>query len=338
MIMTDKLVSILIPVYNREKYISKTINSALSQTYKNLEIIVVDNASTDATWKIISGIAKDNPVVKVYKNEKNIGPVKNWRRCVQEASGDFGKILWSDDLMTPDFVEKSIFAINQSDDIGFVYSAVGIIDDCDKQIDVLYHQNGNSGIRNTKNFIKDTLKGDYSLPVSPGCALFRMQSLRECLLVDIPNQVNANTGLIAIGNDLLLFLLTCSKFDSYYYLPEIGNFFRVHEGSITVSSERGKLSAYYSMSIAYFISCNPNTDSESIDRFNARVFVQRVLYGYKRYGFDSWMSMYPKTIEHKLNLLYVVNFLIKRIVRIIKNKFIVNADMMKKEDRCNSSR
>ena len=336
--MTDKLVSILIPVYNREKYISKTINSALSQTYKNLEIIVVDNASTDATWKIISAIAQDHPVVKVYKNEQNIGPVKNWCRCVQEASGEFGKILWSDDLMAPDFIEKGIFAINQSDNIGFVFSAVGIINDSDEQIDLLYHQNGSSGVRDTKNFIKNTLKGDSSLPVSPGCALFRMKSLRESLLVDIPNQVNADTGLIAIGNDLLLFLLTCSKFDSYYYLPEVGNFFRVHEGSITVSSERGKLSAYYSMSIAYFISCNPNIDSESVDHFNARIFVQRVLYGYKRYGFDTWMSMYPKPIGHKLNLLYVADFLIKRIVRMIKDKFIVNTNMMKKADCCHRSR
>ena len=65
-------VSILIPVYNRAKIISETLNSAVNQTYKNIEVIVVDNKSTDNTFEIVKEFAKSHSNVKVYQNEENI--------------------------------------------------------------------------------------------------------------------------------------------------------------------------------------------------------------------------------------------------------------------------
>lgn len=53
----NPLVSILIPVYNREKYIGEAIESAINQTYKNIEVIIVDNCSTDNTWKILQDLS-----------------------------------------------------------------------------------------------------------------------------------------------------------------------------------------------------------------------------------------------------------------------------------------
>ena len=62
--MKNNLVSILIPVFNREKYIGKAIESVINQTYKNIEIIIVDNSSTDKTWDIIEII-----LIKRFKNK-----------------------------------------------------------------------------------------------------------------------------------------------------------------------------------------------------------------------------------------------------------------------------
>jgi len=53
----NKLISILIPVYNRENLIEETVQSALNQTYKNLEVIIVDNKSTDSTWEVLQKLA-----------------------------------------------------------------------------------------------------------------------------------------------------------------------------------------------------------------------------------------------------------------------------------------
>ena len=66
-------VSILIPVYNREDLIGQTLNSAIDQTYHNIEIIVVDNASTDNTWKVIQRYEKQDGRIKAFRNNTNIG-------------------------------------------------------------------------------------------------------------------------------------------------------------------------------------------------------------------------------------------------------------------------
>ena len=106
--MYKDLVSILIPTYNREKIILETLNCAVNQTYKNTEVIVVDNKSTDNGFEIIKGFAKSHPNVRVYQNEENIGPVKNWLKCMDYATGEYAKILWSDDLIAPDFIEMTL--------------------------------------------------------------------------------------------------------------------------------------------------------------------------------------------------------------------------------------
>ena len=84
--MEKKLVSILVPVYNRENLIEETVNSGLSQTYENIEIIIVDNQSTDGTWKILEKLASQDKRIKIFQNNTNIGPVRNWKRCIDEAS------------------------------------------------------------------------------------------------------------------------------------------------------------------------------------------------------------------------------------------------------------
>ena len=121
---TDDKVSILIPTYNREKIILETLNSAVNQTYKNIEVIVVDNKSTDNSYKIIKDFAKSHPNVKVYQNDTNIGPVRNWRRCMDYATGEYAKILWSDDLIAPDFIEKTLPWLADNDDIAFVCTGI----------------------------------------------------------------------------------------------------------------------------------------------------------------------------------------------------------------------
>ncbi len=75
--MKYPLVSICIPVYNRVSLIEETINSALNQTYANIEIIINDNQSTDGTWTLINTIAeKHKTKIKVFQNEQNLCEVK----------------------------------------------------------------------------------------------------------------------------------------------------------------------------------------------------------------------------------------------------------------------
>jgi len=94
------LFTIAVPVYNRLGYFIDALNSILNQTFKDFEVVIVDDCSTDGTWEYIKTI--DDPRIRLFRNEKNIGIVPNWRRCIEKAKGRWFKFLMSDDLMFPD--------------------------------------------------------------------------------------------------------------------------------------------------------------------------------------------------------------------------------------------
>ena len=90
--------SVCIPNYNYEKYIGKTIQSVLDQCYKNFEIIIADNASTDNSIKVVRSF-KDDRII-IIKNNYNIGFSPNLDKATENASGDYLILLSSDDLMS----------------------------------------------------------------------------------------------------------------------------------------------------------------------------------------------------------------------------------------------
>jgi len=100
--MEDKpLVSICIPTYNRARMIPLAIESALAQSYPNIEVLVVDNASTDDTAAVVASFHDDR--LKYFKNERNLGLFGNFNRCVELAAGEYIHILHSDDYVDSDF-------------------------------------------------------------------------------------------------------------------------------------------------------------------------------------------------------------------------------------------
>ena len=105
--MADKpLVSICIPTYNRAGMIGKAIESALGQTYRNIEVIVVDNASTDNTGVVVAGYSDQR--FRYVKNDRNLGLFGNFNRCIELAKGKYLHILHSDDYIDPHFTEVCI--------------------------------------------------------------------------------------------------------------------------------------------------------------------------------------------------------------------------------------
>ena len=91
------LVSILMTSYNREKYIHEAIESVLASTYKNFELIIVDDGSTDSTLQIAYAYAKKNERIRVYNNEKNLGDYPNRNKAASYASGEYMMFVDSDE-------------------------------------------------------------------------------------------------------------------------------------------------------------------------------------------------------------------------------------------------
>ncbi|MBR2246821.1 MAG: glycosyltransferase [Bacilli bacterium] len=121
----DKLVSVVIPAYNHEKYIEAAIKSVLNQTYKNIELIVEDDSSTDNTAKIIKKI-KDKRLKTVFP-KKNKGTVRTINHLLNMCKGDYIAILGSDDVWYPEKIEKQLKYFKKG--IGAVFSMADIIDE-----------------------------------------------------------------------------------------------------------------------------------------------------------------------------------------------------------------
>ncbi len=102
------LVSICIPTFNRENFIWRAIESAIHQTYKNIEIVVVDNASTDNTREVVLKYAARDKRIKFFENATNIGSGNNYLKCAEYATGEYTQALGSDDWLSRNYVEEGM--------------------------------------------------------------------------------------------------------------------------------------------------------------------------------------------------------------------------------------
>lgn len=103
----NDLISVIMPSYNTSKYISKSIQSVVNQTYNNWELIIVDDCSTDDTEEIIKPFLIDNRIL-FFKNDKNCGAAISRNLALRKAKGRYIAFLDSDDLWLPEKLEKQL--------------------------------------------------------------------------------------------------------------------------------------------------------------------------------------------------------------------------------------
>ncbi|WP_372757945.1 glycosyltransferase family 2 protein [Mariniflexile sp.] len=307
--MIKDLVSILIPVYNRVNLIEETIQSAANQSYTNIEIIVVDNCSTDGTWELLEKLALNDNRLRVFRNDENIGPVRNWKRCVDEAKGEFSKILWSDDLIHEDFIKETI-PFFENKEVGFVYTSTVIFMDNIHNVKSKIHETFKKTKEFSSNiFIKKMFfSGTYSgkVPYSPGCAIFRTIALKEALKVDIPNYFDYDFSKIAIGNDVLCFLITASKYKKVSFVNKRLSYFREHSDSISTDSGGSKLALFYNAAKGYYLS---NYEEKNIGIYSINMWQELKKFKNDNYKFDKLIHFYPKAFKPKGILIKVLNYL-----------------------------
>lgn len=119
MINIHPLVTLCIPTFNSSSFLSQTLDSIAAQTYKNIEVIISDNASTDETPDIIQAYC-DRYGWSFYRNEVNIGAGNNFNKLLELAHGEYIAIYHADDIYDPTIVEKCVDAFQQSDNVGLV--------------------------------------------------------------------------------------------------------------------------------------------------------------------------------------------------------------------------
>lgn len=118
------LVSVLLPVYNVANYIEESVNSILNQTYKNIELIIVDDHSNDGTYDILRKMEERDKRIKLYRNSYNKKIVETLNFAYQQSSGEYICRMDGDDISDYDRVERKLNFLNEHPDISLVGCSV----------------------------------------------------------------------------------------------------------------------------------------------------------------------------------------------------------------------
>lgn len=174
-------VSIGLPVYNGEKYLSRTIDSIRSQTYENFELIISDNASADRTEEICREYAERDARIRYYRNEKNVGAAKNFNRVFELSHGDYFKWIAADDEIKPDFLAKCVDVLDNNPSIVLACSRYVTIDEHGNIIKKLNYDHNLRSARAYQRFrqlVRETMGSEH-----PVWGVIRSNVLRETHLI-----------------------------------------------------------------------------------------------------------------------------------------------------------
>ena len=245
------LVSILIPSYNHENYVQKTVKSIINQTYKNIELIVIDDGSKDNTFEKILELKKDCErrfVNVIFQKKENEGTCKTLNKLLSLSKGEYIYIIASDDLAKPEAIEKEINFLNNNKDYALCAGDNDIIDENDiicywdnkrnnvyKAEDAVFKTNGEylKNERKSVNFNSSDF-GDYGLlnysNFIPNGYLIRKN------IFDIIGEFTPEAPL----EDYWL-MLQISKFAKMKYIDEPLFSYRWHSNNTIKVSDRTKL-------------------------------------------------------------------------------------------------
>ena len=121
-------VSIGLPVYNGERYLPAAVDSILSQTYTDFELVISDNGSTDSTQELCERYAAQDERVKYHRSEQNRGGTWNFNRVVELSQGEFFRWAAHDDAIAPTYLERCVAALDANPDAVLAHTRVEIID------------------------------------------------------------------------------------------------------------------------------------------------------------------------------------------------------------------
>ena len=130
------LVSVVMPVYNNEKYVSEAIESILNQSYTNFEFIIIDDCSTDNSWQVIKRFAKKDNRIRCYRNEKNLKIVKTRNKGLDlcNKNSKYYAPMDSDDIAISNRLEKEVNFLEENKEYVAVGSNIILIDENSKKI------------------------------------------------------------------------------------------------------------------------------------------------------------------------------------------------------------
>lgn len=257
-----KLISVIIPNYNYARFLKQRIDSVLNQTYTNIEVIILDDCSSDNSKEVIEQYRNDERITHIVYNEQNSGTTfKQWRKGFELAKGDFIWIAEADDYAAPTLLEELVNRMSIDDDIkvGFVNSNWVLPDKTFINQD--YTISEEVHIFNGKDFVvQHLLKENYIYNAS--MAVFRRDTL--------PQLSDEYMSFRSCGDKV--FWKELSLQGKVLYVCKPLNYFRIHDSKVTTNSiSSGLLFAeenrFYHMNIQDGTIANRSTRTDVIRYF-----------------------------------------------------------------------
>ena len=171
----DPLVSVCIPAYLGGSHIGETIRSVLAQTYREFELVIVDDNSRDGTAGVVESSV--DPRIRFLRNAINLGPEGNWNRCLTEARGKYFKLLPHDDLLHPDCLRQQVDVLetDTAQELALVFSARTMINAASMPQTVRGCPGHGSGRIASKRLVRQCVRRGTNLIGEPGCVLMRRE-------------------------------------------------------------------------------------------------------------------------------------------------------------------
>lgn len=214
------LVSVIMPSYNKAEYIEKSIESVLSQSYEDFELVIIDDCSTDNSIDVINSI-KDRRL-KFYKNHSNIGIAENRNRGINLSRGKYIALLDADDISTPFRLEHEVAFLESNLDIDVVYGMSQEIDEHDVISRIC------SPSYNNPRFVRANLLIKNVIP--NGTCMFRKCFIKE-------NNIKYRNQMYGIED--YMFWIECSVKGQIMGLPEVYLYWRNYKNNTTNSILKG---------------------------------------------------------------------------------------------------
>ena len=218
--MNSDLVSIIMPLYNYGRFLEPAVNSVINQTYKNWELIIVDDCSTDNTDEVVASFTDKR--IKYLKNKKNCGAALTRNRALCEAQGEWIAFLDSDDLWKAQKLERQIKFMKKHN-LTFSYHEYIKIDEESNPLNI--YVSGPEIVTKRRMY-------NYGYP---GCLTF-MYSAKEIGLIQIKD--------IKKNNDYAILLKLCKKADCYLLKESLAEY-RIRKKSISHDKLRKKLKSHF---------------------------------------------------------------------------------------------
>lgn len=206
-------VTIVIPTYNRAKYLSRALNSVLSQTMPPRRIVIADNDSKDDTLQVIHDFKKILSNLEYFKHDRNIGPLANWIFVTEIVKTKFCKILWDDDWLEPNCIERMVFLQKKYNADTVLTGAYGHVNG----VKYLWYQQEQFSTSSWDEIVPKV--AFRSLPNSPLAGLHLTTDVLYALK-KFPYSTSAVGPNLVAGPDLVINFLASSENRNLVFTPE----------------------------------------------------------------------------------------------------------------------